>query len=743
MKNFSILFLLISFSINVFSQDFKNVYESIQVNDRFSNMMNLQHYQAVNPNHAIVYFLLGEINDAYMRETDPLNMFAFLEANFRQVQTYYSLVNMKLDDKQARQDREYFGEVELTSDKRKVGLPDILNETAKRLASSTAYFENAKSVHDNYINCITKYNSCLFKYREILHDYANYKALYLLITPDLIAEIKEMALNFDTALVAFDTYKVSCSKLSHLFKVNTYRLNPITTYRLEGLVEADFEDQVVELWDFKTWATQFLALMDTDIAQIRSGLIENDNALNKQIDKLITHENYADDMPFYQPEDKFKNLIGKYDHLSLCNELIEYKQSKVDFLLQTRLIVNDINDSASFFLINKLRFFAGLSENLVLLNAQADELKASISIDDISKYVDFFRQQYNGMDGFTRWCVVEKYNNQQLFNHNLAHLEEFITRDQHKFDYCDSVLVFKKKVIPFGNQYQVPDSIVRDTMITRQLVPYSKHLFYLGGEEMNTKNKAKAFLSQVGSSGKVNWMVYPHLKGGSESDNTYISHLQVLGDSTCYVAAYAADQLVDSVVSVHTFIDKYNWNGKLEKQTVRESQSIPVYFWADEINEQYFMAEKSIIDSSNCCLFSFSLHNFNDSLVWRRSIQLEGDLVNVVLTNSNFFIICNYHKLMVPQIPVALCCDGNQQGVCTIYLTRQGEFKSVNDYRTPKVLSVSSGVKITNNSINLFGRYIDLENAESKLFYLLVDEEGTPVYSNLEALQYKSTLINN
>lgn len=737
------ILILISLSLPAFSQDFKSVYESLQENDRFSNMMNMQHYQAAKPDHAITYFILGGIYDEYMRETNPLNMFGFLKLNYRQVQIYYSLVSVKLDEKQARQDREYFGEVERITDKKRVGLPDILNETSNRLASATAYFENAQSVHDNYIRCITKYNSCLFKFREILHDYPNYKTLYLLIKPDLKSEIKEMALNFDSALVAFDSYRASCSKLPHLLKVNTYHLNPIITYRLEGLIEANFEDQLVELWDFKTWATRFLVLIDADITQIRVGLIETDNNLNDQIEELKNNELYGDELPYYQPEDKFQNLIGKYDHLSLCNKLINYKQSKIEYLLQTRLSANDIRDSSSFYLINKLRLFADLSKKLDLLNDEAATLKASISIDDIEKYIDFFGRQFNGMDGFARWCVVEQYYNKQIFDQNLEHLEVFIARDWHKFDYGDSVLVYKKKIIPFGNQYYSPDSLAGDTLVSEQVVQFNRQIYYIEGEEFTAKNRANGFLAQAGPSGKVNWMVSPRLKGSVKNVNTHISRLQVLSDSTCYAVAYTINQSGDSVHSGQAFIDKYDWNGKLKKQIARDSLSIPVYFWADEINEQYFVVQKKRNDSTDCCMMSFSLFNFNDSMLWRKDILLDGELVNVVRTNSDFFIICNYRKLIIPQTSIALHCDAMNQGVSGLYLSRQGALELVNDYQSNEGVSVHTGVKITNNTINLFGKYLDIENREPKLFYLLVDERGEPVFSNLEALKYQSYPIAN
>jgi hypothetical protein len=278
--------IFVVFNLNASPQNFSSVYEGMKNDDRFSKMLKLQNFQSLNPDHALTYMLLAEIYDQYMRETSPIYMYDFLLSNYRQVETYLSLVPAKIDERQVRLENDYFSEIGVVKDKRRVNISEVLDEVEKRKVSAHKYFNHAKGVHDNYMKFINKYNNCLFKYRDILQKYPDYKELFLLAGNDLIKEIAQMAIDFDSSLVYFNAYRQSSEHLQHILKINNYTLKPISTYRLEGLVESDFTANIVELWDYKTWANHFIELFNSDIKEIRQGLIAVNQAIDKQTKEL-------------------------------------------------------------------------------------------------------------------------------------------------------------------------------------------------------------------------------------------------------------------------------------------------------------------------------------------------------------------------------------------------------------------------------------------------------------------------
>ena len=721
-------------AISALAQPFKEVFESMQQNDRFNNMMNLKDYQAQNPGQSVPYYWLGEVFYEYMLDVDPLLMFDALENNYYEAKLYYGLAKYKLDDKQARQDRDFFGEVKLISDKRKIGMPDILNKIDECSARLETYFGKAKMLHDNYFRFINKYNQCLFKYRDILSKYPNYKDLYLLATPSLINEIQNLELNFDSSLVFFGNYAASSKEFTNFIKVSKYKLLPITTYRLEGLVESDFTTGEVMLWDFGTWTKNFLDLENTDIKQIKNGLPEVMDAFNANMKKLIDNDEYSDDFNRYLVDLKFQNLIGKYDHASLCNELINYEKAKLDFLYQTRSSINNANDSLAFFIINILMFYNDLADAKVKLNEQATALKQSTSFDKIVKYIDFFDKQFRGMDGFVRWCEVEKYRNDEIFNGYLQNLNTFIQRDNHVHDFNDSLLVYNNTKISFGKQY--PDSLFagKDTVYTLSFLPF-KNVAYQAGSFVSSNKKIQPYISKISRGGKINWLIKPFEKNKKPilHDETVVN--QVSFDSVLYVVSHSVFQENDTANFEQTCIEKIDWNGKVVSKFEFESAMVPVYFWFDEINEQYLFIEQgsdsSQVDSVQNKIV-VKLFSKEDSLIWERQFGLNGKFIGVTQTNSNFLITCNYSAFDYDN--EHLQTFNNQKGILNLYLTRSGDVNHLYTYQMDKGITLENSFKLSDNTINLFGTS-DISDTGSPYFYLLMSNAGEPQFCNLKDLK--------
>lgn len=742
MKKFSVFIFIIIVNGNMHAQSFfREIYESMPKNDRFSNMMNLRLYQEIYQDRAVAYFLLADICDQYMRETDPLVMFDILESYHNEFITYMGLTKLKLDNKQANQDREYFGKIEIISDKRKPGFEDILNEIDRKVESSQRYFRDAKEVHQNYVRCIDKYNECLYSFRRITRDFIDLKTLFLLSTPQIRSQIEQLAANFKSALQYFDAYKVACKKLPHLLKVNDYQLNEITTYRLEGLTEPDFTSETVQLWNYGSWAGQFIERLNSDIALIRTGIEKQDVQLARQAEELKQTSIYSDDHKLVW-DDKLFYLTGKYDNASLANELLSYKRSKVQYLLKTKSKTNDPLDSADFDLFNKLVFFKDLAETMTALNFQADMLKKNIFIENTAKYKDFLISHYDGMDGLSRWCTLEKKDNELIFNDNLSNLDVFFKKSGQKYDFKDSTLVYNKKRIAFG--VQKAGQMMKDTFITSGIIPFRKKWYFLHGLEFGKEGNSHSFLSKINPSGKLDWMVTPDLKLMKKSE-PYISSVHISDDSICRVLCHTELFLKDSSRQILTYKSEINWKGKTEKQCIIDSTLYPAYFWVDEINEQYLtitMGNGSKTGQPAMEDMKVKLYNFNDSLVWQRCYKISGQLVDVIHSNSNFYILFNMKGSGFTDTTGKQFFTTGYPGIAGIYIQRDGTVKHINYYNTKTKLTAVFCKKIHDNSINIFGKIQESENLATPYFYIVTDNQGVPVFSNVKELSFQSVTVD-
>jgi hypothetical protein len=700
-------------------------------------MANLRHYQSKYPGHAVAYYLTGDILEQYMRETNPLFLFDFLEINYRDAITNYNLCKYKIDERQARQDREYFGNIEIITDSKKAGLPDILYDLEVRLDRIEKYYSNAKQLHDNYYRCIEKYNESLYKFRDIIERFPDYKGLLLLSDESLRKEVMSIASNFDSSLVYFDIYKKSCSYFPHLIKVNEYRLNPITTYRLEGLVEADFTQPVVELWSFKEWVNEFSGILDGDIKYIRNGLFENDKKLDLQIEKLKKENKYDDEMSYFLPEVKYKNLIGKYDYSSLCNKLFDYRGSKVEFLVKTRSEINDTVSISDDVLINRLRYYKDLAFQKEKLNNEADSLKLSVTIDDIGKNFDFFETRYRGLDGLKRWCEVEKYDNDNIFSSNILNLKVFIEKEKMKHAYTDSSALWKKKNVALGVQFPDPSTLRKDTLITTHYELFKKRYPVISGYEISKDSTFKSFTSLIDRDGNIKWLNYQDVKIKDTIKEANPVFQQLLDDSTFYIVNSVLTRNSGNEARLN-YIAGYDWEGKVVLSKNVSGTGYPRYFYTDEINESFLLLTKGNNknnDSEVIDTMALSMLDYTGNIIWENKYLIKGSFVNIIYTNSELFVTlnCDYLKDESGGFEEL---KGSKKNIICLHLSREGKILAVHIYSDENDLQCYFSEKVTSNIINLLGEIKAPDSSEEAL-YLLIDPEGKIVFSTKKELSYK------
>ncbi|HPR33433.1 MAG TPA: hypothetical protein PLK12_15135 [Prolixibacteraceae bacterium] len=706
-------------------------------NDRFSNLMLLKQYQGAHPEHALAYYRIAGIYTQYMEETDPLRQFFFIKSNYYEARVNYELCLLKLEDSQARRDRDYFGEIPILSGKRKAQPEDIRAMIETRLDSLKKYYHHAESVHLNYIRCINKYNECLYGYREIVRNYPNYKDMYLLADSLLIGAIEKLALDFDSSLVYFGAYQNSCARLPHLLKVNNYTLKTIVTYRLEGLIESDFSQPLVSLWDFKSWAREFLDIYRRDLLYIRKEMTALDEQLDQQIQTLKEKEAYTDEADVFYPDDKFLNLIGKYDPASLANELFLYKKAKIAFLSRTRECINDPKSTRDEYLINRLNFYKELAFRNEDLNSEAEKLKQSVNIDDIGKYLSFFNERYRGMDGLTRWCEVEKYDNNSVLLKNIGHLSLFLENESMRHNFRDSVLNMPPYRIAYGIQQPLPDSLGTDTFLVTGFEPFSKKQAILSGLKIEKDSTRSPFLLKTGKEKQVEWVYFPNLARPGEKKQALPVFHSIRGDSTCVVLYYVETD----TQTTHCIIETLSPNGTL-KQTIHPGlKDYPRFFSVDEINEEYWVLTQGRGNNSfskNTDTLTVALYRFDGNPVWIEKYLIGGSFADGAFLNADLLVACNVFSFDDGKGRSYTTGDPDRRNPLCIFISRQGETKGICRYEFPGSSNIELFKKLNSNLFHYSGRINETPGVHP--FYMLTNSRGEPVFTTEAGVQYHSDL---
>jgi hypothetical protein len=155
----------------------------------------------------------------------------------------------------------------------------------------------------------------------------------------------------------------------------------------------------------------------------------------------------------------------------------------------------------------------------------------------------------------------------------------------------------------------------------------------------------------------------------------------------------------------------------------------PVYFLFDEITgENFVVSEKPNASETGEKLLSVSLIAPSGMKSWVHSFRIKGRFVDVVLTNSNFFLFLNASAIN----GISGCeFDSMDKSVCLgMYIDHNGEVKRLNRYSTDKSIDLTLAQKVNSNNFCLFGK-VEGNEATEDLFYLLIDPEGEILYKNL------------
>jgi hypothetical protein len=129
------------------------------------------------------------------------------------------------------------------------------------------------------------------------------------------------------------------------------------------------------------------------------------------------------------------------------------------------------------------------------------------------------------------------------------------------------------------------------------------------------------------------------------------------------------------------------------------------------------------------------LFSFSDSLKWQNTFYLDGSFVDVVHSNSNFYIIVNYNEFNYEHGGKRVSLGGQKSGIAGLYVERNGKVSHINDYRIKGNFSAGFCKKVYDNTLNIFSG-LKKEGKENKYLYILTDNQGIPTFSNDKELKF-------
>lgn len=728
----SLLFSLISIA-GSFAQT-----ETLKYKDVFNAVLNdseekayemLQKHQKQDPYHVNTYYQLGRIAQKWIMEYDPLtdydnfNFFAY-HANL-----YYSLCKNFLDEKESRKNTDWYQDVKPAEGNKKVEHQQIADDLDQKIATVKTTVDKVNIIREYYFSTVRNYSKSLDGFTAIVEKNAKLKDIYLTADEKLKIDIKEVGLHFDSTLFYFNKYKQALAD----FPIKNYNqelsLKNIETYRLEGLIKSNFLKNQIALWDYKTWATQVLAVIDNDINSLRFEI----DAENKKIESLTyiisLTSGFTNAYGYYPLNEKLAYRIGRFDFQPLILDLFDYKVSKLNFLIDTRKQANNpqvfnLNER------NKLLFYKELVARKQQTDGLIQNLEQKATEFNMQKYQAFITSNYKNAAGLKTFISSEPKKLQNTLDQSMEQLKRWLVANDSIKKNNPQTIALKHGKISLN---QPDDALTGDSMdvyYTSTIKETVNGNRYVAGYFHPKGKNTRAFVALCDSLYQLSWIKEFDFSDKKAKLQNYACQLSVY-DSGCVVAIYSRDTTQAPWLVKNSLLKISSKGKELAKYEVNEPR-VPRKVYYDDINTNLLALYKGKELTEHSNQLDTMVIQQLDSLgaaLWQTRLVFDRMPVSMLRSNEKFLIAGTFSRLNSDLQQVQL--PQGRQASFLAFLSPLGVLEQIEIYNQDYSYQLMDALKIDSETINLVGlkNSGEASNGQSKLYFQLVDTRGKTIYN--------------
>lgn len=719
---FSFLCLLLlfqNFLAKAQLEDYEDFFESIgsYTDERlYSKMMA---YQKKDPYFVSVYVQLGEISYNLMRKADPLQDFqtAVFWANTGAL--YLNLYIHYTKENEARSNREFYRNLSIPKKESKLSNEDIRGFVDKRIKQLEVYRDSLKMVYESLEKSKESYGKCIQYYHKINNSYYNLNEVLLQCDAKITDELNKLKTHFDSTLFYFEEYKARTKTFPLANYNQQYTLKAIKTFRLDGLTNANFLNDKITLWDFGSWTKEFFSIHQSDIVSLQQEIEKTDTKFN-DLDYMAGKRAIGPVealKPIY--DEKFLFRLGKYDNNSLVRDLFAYKAQKQKFYSEWLDPLSSPSDSIPGLLPRKTRYLARLAETKTETDSVLTQFKLSATIEKINRFASFFNQAYKGEKGLKAYCDRQYTELGKMLDESFFNLKQYMAKD---FTYVPKGSVpYLKDSVPLSPVNQLYQGAYRTSLFA--VTP--KKAVYLTGLEVAKAGK-NPFISYVDKQGAVKWLKPLEKPSKTMAPGDFKASGIFPDKSGCFVL-YSLKSADSSSILV-----RYDSLGtELKRDTLPLNQN-PVFFSFDDISQTILLAfhRKDSADTENMETWNVCLLDSSGRFVWNTLFKMDGKLVDIVKTESNFLVIANYRAFSIAGKLQKASPDGTLWGSLMVNMGPSGAIKNSIAIKKKQAFHVSHVFKLSSNSICTIGYKSAPGDRNGDLYFAVLQPDGKIVFTN-------------
>lgn len=396
----TIIFLIfLVLAMPVFGQKlkYKDIYNLLSTKQYEAAEPFLKRYLRETTDNANAYLYLGIIYENKIGKDDILKNTEQALANMDSAILLFNKASSMLNEKDLKKNEEYYAmysRTDLRTGNYGVKISDVQLDLRKRIEALRERIDKVKMVKYFFSRSLAAYNRSQALYISIQQSYPGIREFYLRSDDQLVSQLKNLALHYDSAAKDFDNYKVSISNLDKVNYKPVWMPRPIKDFKKDGAEPADFYSNDPLVWDYKSFANESIKQIEQELKPMRQALISYDIEINKLGEKLKKDSVSVRSDLTRLVQSLINDKLRKFDEKPMPLDILAVKVADLEYR-SARVDTRRYRDSADvIFQLNLVQ------REIQALNRLDSVLKiaAQRNLDEEAlNYQDFVNQTYNSV----------------------------------------------------------------------------------------------------------------------------------------------------------------------------------------------------------------------------------------------------------------------------------------------------------------------------------------------------------
>jgi hypothetical protein len=403
-----LLLLSVTISYGQKKVKYKDIFELLNSKQYEQAESFLKGYLKENDDNPNAFLFMGLIYQEKSQKDDVLKQTKLAISHMDSSIYWLSKAYKTITEKEVKRNEEYYQSYnrrDLRTGDFGVKLADIQFDLEKRMQGLREKIDRVKMVKHFFMLSDSLYRKTSALYQRIISGFPSEREFYLRSDSATVANLSVLINRYDSAVKAFDQYKSSISTIGKIGYNQVLIKNAIKSFTTDGETPADFYQPEIQIWDYKTFASNAKDAIVKDIFPIREHLITYDIEINKLREKMNTDSvSVASDLTGLIDRLLMEQL-KKYDPSPLPMDVFSVKIADLTYR-SMRIENKNLRDSSDVHLRRNILFkelkSASLLDSLATRLIQRDIEK------DADNYSYFINNTYSNVTVLKSYIKVMK-----------------------------------------------------------------------------------------------------------------------------------------------------------------------------------------------------------------------------------------------------------------------------------------------------------------------------------------------